>query len=204
MGRRYDHSRPEIKDMAFVAARRIAELEGYRGMTARAIAERIGYTAGTLYLAYDNLDELIDQVSIDVLTRLHNVVSAEVNKAGSDQGKLRALIRAHCDFSENRPNQWLLPWLHNRKRTTPIPREIEDLNDRIYRLFQKTLRPLLKKHRRGQIEMLSATLWGAICGTTILTLEQGLEPLQPHKPHELAEMLVTQSLDIVFDQDVAT
>ena len=44
--------------MAMAAAREIAEKEGLRGLTARRIAREIGYTVGTLYNLFDNLDDL--------------------------------------------------------------------------------------------------------------------------------------------------
>ena len=47
MARRSDHSREELYDLALSAAREIAEAEGLRGLTARRIAEKIGYTPGS-------------------------------------------------------------------------------------------------------------------------------------------------------------
>ena len=40
--------------MAMAAAREIAEVEGLRGVTARRVAARIGYSAGTLYTTERN------------------------------------------------------------------------------------------------------------------------------------------------------
>ena len=59
MARRSDHSREELYDMALEAARQIAEKEGLRGLKARRIARDIGYTIGTLYNLFEDLDDLI-------------------------------------------------------------------------------------------------------------------------------------------------
>ncbi len=59
MARRSDHSRDELYDMALEAARQIAEKEGLRGLKARGIAREIGYTIGTLYNLFEDLDDLI-------------------------------------------------------------------------------------------------------------------------------------------------
>ena len=58
MGRRADHSRDELFEMALSAAREIAEEDGLGGLTARRIAAKIGYSAGTLYNLFDDLDDL--------------------------------------------------------------------------------------------------------------------------------------------------
>ena len=59
VGRRSDHTRAEIRSMAVDAAEVLVVREGYGGLTARKVAAQIGYTVGTLYLVFQNLDELV-------------------------------------------------------------------------------------------------------------------------------------------------
>ena len=59
MGRRSDHSREEIRQMALQAAESIVTEGGYKALSARKVASEIGYTVGTLYLVFENLDELV-------------------------------------------------------------------------------------------------------------------------------------------------
>ncbi len=46
MGRRSEHSRDEIREMAVNAAAEIVEKEGFQALTARKVAGSIGYTVG--------------------------------------------------------------------------------------------------------------------------------------------------------------
>ncbi len=196
MGRRYDHTRPQIREMAFVAARRLAELEGYPGMTARAIAERIGYTAGTLYLVYKNLDELIDRVTTEVLKRQHYALTAAVDGKETDADKFRAVVEAYCTFATDYPKQWMLPFLHERKRTTTVPKEIADLKRKMYEIFANTLKPMLAEHGKEQIDSMTVALWSGICGSTIFLLEQGLPGNRSFEPTELSGHLVALVLGL--------
>ncbi len=196
MGRRYDHSRPEIREMAFVAARRLAELEGYPGMTARAIAERIGYTAGTLYLVYQSLDELIDRVTAEVLKRQLYTLTVAVDAQATDADKFRELVDAYCTFAANYPKQWMLPFLHERKRSTTVPKEIADLKRKIYDLFASTLKPLLAGRDKEKIASMTVALWSGVCGSTILLLEQGLPGNRSLEPTELAGSLIASVLGL--------
>ena len=61
MARRKDHSHDQLHKMALDATREIAEKEGLSGITARRIAKQIGYSPGTLYNVFENLEDLIIQ-----------------------------------------------------------------------------------------------------------------------------------------------
>lgn len=69
MARRPDHSRDELYALAMNAARGIVERDGIRGLTARNIATAIGYSPGTLYNLFDNLDDLALQINGATLAR---------------------------------------------------------------------------------------------------------------------------------------
>ena len=45
MGRRSDHKREDLRALALAAARRIMAAEGLRGLTARRLAQEIGYSS---------------------------------------------------------------------------------------------------------------------------------------------------------------
>lgn len=71
MARRSDHSRDELREMALTAAEQIVLENGYESLSARKVASAIGYTVGTLYLVFENLDDLVLQVNARTLDRLH-------------------------------------------------------------------------------------------------------------------------------------
>jgi len=59
MGRRSDHTPEQLQDLVLSAARGILADEGLRGLSARRLAARIGYSVGTLYNVYENVDEIV-------------------------------------------------------------------------------------------------------------------------------------------------
>ena len=71
MARRYDHSREEIRTMALEAAEKIVVEQGHKGLTARKVMRDIGYAVGTLYLIFENLDDLILHLNVRTLDRLY-------------------------------------------------------------------------------------------------------------------------------------
>ena len=48
MARRNDHSKEELQSMAIDATRSLISQAGYEGVSARKVANSIGYTVGTL------------------------------------------------------------------------------------------------------------------------------------------------------------
>ena len=72
MARRSDHNRDELRNMALEAAYEIVVSEGARNLTTRKVAARIGYSVGTLYLIFKNLDDLKLALNIQSITRLRS------------------------------------------------------------------------------------------------------------------------------------
>ncbi|HEX6398630.1 MAG TPA: TetR family transcriptional regulator, partial [Steroidobacteraceae bacterium] len=58
MGRRNEHSREELRDLALRAAADIVSESGAAALSMREVARRIGYTVGALYIVFENLDDL--------------------------------------------------------------------------------------------------------------------------------------------------
>ena len=75
MARRSDHTREELRRMALDAARAIIESDGLRALSTRRLAKAIGYTPGTLYQLFEDLDDLIIEVNVETLDALHAALS---------------------------------------------------------------------------------------------------------------------------------
>jgi AcrR family transcriptional regulator len=59
MGRRNLHSKTELQELILQAAYELINKTGLQSVTARNIAAKIGYTPGTLYHAFENLDDIL-------------------------------------------------------------------------------------------------------------------------------------------------
>src|SRR5689334_17444868 len=106
MGRRSDHSRDEIREMAIKAATRIITQKGLGKLTARGIATDIGYTVGTLYLAFENLDDLILHINAKTLDEIYTRISKASQELADPVKRLSAMSKAYIDFSSLQPRRW--------------------------------------------------------------------------------------------------
>ena len=105
MARRNDHSRAQIYDLVMSAARQIVETDGYKALSARSVADAIGYSAGTLYNVFENLDDLILHLNGTTLDALRIEV-ANIPLTGNPFLDLDCLLECYLAFLEEHPNLW--------------------------------------------------------------------------------------------------
>ena len=72
MARRSDHSREELRAMALKAGREIIMEQGVKNLTTRAVAKRMGYSPGTLYMLFENADDLKFAINVGTLVELRH------------------------------------------------------------------------------------------------------------------------------------
>jgi len=120
MARRSDHNREELYGIILTAARDIAEKEGLRGLTARRIADKIGYSPGTIYNLFENLDDLIVQLRGETLGALYNRLYSEPVD-GSSEEILLSLAGKYILFVREHPKLWNLMFEHRLPDGEEIP-----------------------------------------------------------------------------------
>jgi AcrR family transcriptional regulator len=87
------------------AAAEIVDAEGARAVTARRIAQRIGYAPGTLYTHFRNLDEILVYVNAVTLKDLRLRCGAAVAAADSGVAALLALSNAYLEYALAHPHR---------------------------------------------------------------------------------------------------
>ena len=141
MGRRSDHSRDEIRRMALAAAQRRLESGGLAALTARRVADDIGYAVGTLYNLYDNFDMLIVHVNGATLDMLHDDLAPTVTGRNPD-GDLSAMLAAYLRFLAENGHLWSALFEHRRSGDTPLPDWYLAKVARVLGVLEAALRPL--------------------------------------------------------------
>ena len=120
MARRSDHSREELYDLILNAAAELVEKKGFRALTARGVAEHIGYSAGTLYNLFENLDDLIVHLRGRTLDDLYRQ-AAGVEMTGDASADLSALVEVYLAYLDSHPNLWLSLFDHTLPDGKTLP-----------------------------------------------------------------------------------
>lgn len=161
MGRRSDHTREELHERILSAGEDIVSEAGVSGLTARRLADRIGYSVGTLYNFFEDLDDLVIQMSGRVLDRMHAACS-RISKKGTPQESLRAYARAYLRFTKEHPNLWAMVLDGGSHHHRELPDWYLAKTDRLLGLVEEVLAPLLpgEPDRRRSARVLWASLHG--------------------------------------------
>lgn len=112
--------------MALTAAQSLLEQGGPDAVTSRAIAQAIGYTAGTLYNIFDDLEDLKLHVNARSLDLLHAQLSQARKRAAAKAGAtpldvVMALARGQLRFIQRHPVLWRMLFLYTLPKERQVP-----------------------------------------------------------------------------------
>lgn len=202
MARRSEHSREELRDLVLGAAEQLIVEKGLGGLSARAIARRIGYTPGTIYLIFANLDDVILHVNARTLDWLLVPMQAAVADDEPATTQLLRAARAYADFARAHPNLWRACFEHRLPESVAGPAYIED---RIEQLVALIMGPVARASGAEGAALNSAAqaLWSGVHGICILTLTDKLHMVGGQATEHLTDDLVTHYLNGLINRDPA-
>ena len=188
MGRLSDHSRDELYAMALAAAREIAKKEGLRGLTARGVAREIGYTIGTLYNLFDNLDDLIVHLNGTTLDTLYEAVASQ-RLDDDPEAALHALARAYIRFTSVHPNLWSMLFDPSAPHGEQLPAWYHEKVRRLLGLAEQALASLFPAGLEKQRHHSARVLWSGLHGICSLSRAGALPKSESETA--MAESLIT-------------
>src|SRR5690606_2108965 len=94
--------------------------EGLKGVSAREIARRVGYSPGTLYNLFESLDDLVLQVEALLLDVLDCRLSQLPVESSPDE-QLTRLARDYLKFGREQPKLWNLITQHEVPPESTVP-----------------------------------------------------------------------------------
>jgi AcrR family transcriptional regulator len=190
MARRNDHSHEEIRDMALEAAEQIIVEQGHDGLTARKVASEIGYTVGTLYLVFENLNDLIMHINARTLDRLHQLMNDGETQNLAPKDRLIRLGQIYIHFAYSDPHRWALIFEHRPTDDRPTPDWYAEKVMRVFAVVEETLQPLAPHRTKSEISQAACALWAGIHGICILGITQKLSDVGEDSVQDLARSLI--------------
>ncbi len=175
MGRRSDHSREELIELTLTAAREIVEESGLSGLTIRRIAGKIGYSHGTLYNLFDDLDELILNLNGRTLDALYDALAA-IPADGDPEDDLLALARGYFAFTRKHAKLWNLLFEHHLPGYQLLPDWHHKKIARLLSLMDRCLSPLFGPGREAERLHTARVIWSSLHGMCSLETQRKLIP----------------------------
>lgn len=171
MARRSEHTQAQIKEMVLNAAENIVIQEGFNALTVRKVALEIGYTVGSIYMVFHNMDDLIMHVKGRTLDELADELR-EDHAYGSVEEHLQALADIYLRFARQNFNRWRMIFeaINDVQAPEWYQQKVQDLFLIVETLFQK-LRP---EQSEEQARQAAQALWSGVHGVCVLSLNGSL------------------------------
>jgi len=170
MGRRSDHSRDEIREMAIAAAGKHVETEGFQSLTARKVASNIGYTVGTLYHVFRNFDDLIIHLNAKTIDEMAALIQQNTRRKRNPENRIRAMAEFYVKYATDHPDRWRLVFEHQAPRGLPTPVQMKERRDVMFEMVADNLREISPGRMPQQVDHTATALWSGIHGICILAL----------------------------------
>lgn len=188
MGRRSDHSKEELYELALRAARDIIEADGARGLTARNVADAMGYSPGTLYNLFENLDDLITHLNGRLLDEMGDAL-AELPVGDDPRENLTRLLHRYLSFIGERANLWVLLFEH----TIPggqVPAWYQRKVEKVLGVLEDALGPAFPAGDIDGPKRSARVLWASLHGIWSLSSSGKLDVLTSDTATDMAETLI--------------
>lgn len=139
MGRRSLHTLEQLKELFISTTLAIVEQDGVAGLSARTIARKVGYSPGTLYNVFENLDALIFHVEVRVLDDLGTRL-LDAQTGAEPRERLLRVAETYLAFAEERPLAWSLLFEHHVGSPIKVPTAYTERLELIVKVIEHAVR----------------------------------------------------------------
>jgi AcrR family transcriptional regulator len=194
MARRSAHTHEELRELILRSAQAIIEQGGFQSLSARELARKVGYSPGTLYNIFQNLDDLVLHVEARLLAELNRRL-AEIGDDHPAEEMVRLLARTYFAFTHERPHLWSVLLEHNISRETTIPAWYREVVDGLVRHAERALVRLLPDADPASLRRSACILWTSVHGISTLANTHKLSGSLGEPAQGMLDEFVTIYLD---------
>ena len=187
MARRSDNTRKELKEMAISAGIALLQEVGGDGLSARAIASRIGYTVGTLYNIFEDFDDIVLHLNAATLTDMQATLFTPAQVKKKPDVRIVELAHRYADYALANPARWYL--LHVSSRTKKIPEWYRKEIEASFSMVEASLLAL-PAMKPSVARDAARVLWAGLHGICALSISQKLERVDAAPVQALVENFV--------------
>lgn len=169
---RRDKQKADLRDQILGAARAVFDEQGYEGFSLRQVAERIGYSATTIYLYFADKDALLSAILDEGFEQFLAALQAAADAESDPIARIGALGRAYIVFGLQHAIHYRLMFMQRSdlllksQANSPVPRSasFQVLEDAVKRALETGALP------PADPLAYAISLWSMVHGITALTI----------------------------------
>jgi AcrR family transcriptional regulator len=167
MARRADHSRAELTELVLNAATKIIAKEGLHGLATRKIALEIGYSAGTIYNIFNDLNAVISNVNARTLSKLGKAFS-ELDLVEDPLSNAKLLLSVYLKFGQDNPKLLSSIVQHSSRDDLDSLDSYTNELEGVFAMVEKALTPIFEANTTQSPRVAVRALWAALQGISAL------------------------------------
>jgi AcrR family transcriptional regulator len=192
---RREQEKQELRQTIISAAAELFLEQGYDHFSLRQVAERIGYSPTTIYLYFEDKDDLLFTIVDEGFVRFGQQLVAAVASIEDPRERLVALGRAYITFGLHNPEYYQLMFM--QRADFLMQCRVGEDHPRIETLkgLQQAVQEAINAGalRPGDAESYSDALWAAVHG--IVALAISMPVLDPARIQRAVEVILAMTLD---------
>jgi AcrR family transcriptional regulator len=151
------------------------------------VAKRIGYSAGTLYVIFKNIDDLKFALNAGTLLEMRHRLNEAIAPIADPEERLRSMARFYLDFGLASTNLWRLMFEHRLPDDEPIPEEITQQTDALLVTMVAPFRELIPGLSEKAANNIAGAFWSALHGIAHLVITDKLSLAHVDSAYEVLD-----------------
>jgi AcrR family transcriptional regulator len=146
--------------------------QGYEGFSMRRVAERIGYSATTIYRYYEDKDDLLFAVVNEGFSEFARQLTEAAENVSNPLKRLEALGQAYIKFGLDNPVYYQMMFMQRADLLFERRKEQTQPMIESFDVLQRSVRAAMDAGvmKRGDVETYSRVIWSVVHGVTALAL----------------------------------
>jgi AcrR family transcriptional regulator len=188
MARRGHHTLEQIKNMVLVAAEDLVVEGGLAQLRVRNIAVKIGYTVGSIYMVFDNMNDLI----LHIKGRTLDAITEHMDQAecSSPEQCLEELAGVYIHYASENLNLWSMVFEHRMPEDAEIPEWYQKKVDNLYGKFEAHFALIAPELSYTQRKQTALAFLGGVHGICVFMLTTQLGGLNKNDLEESVVLLI--------------
>ena len=164
--------REETRREVLEAACEAIESGGLAAVNIRNIAKQAGYSIGSVYKHFKDVDELIIAVNTQTFARMKEQMAEAFDADDDPLNQLQALARTYYRFSRDNTKLWLTLFGHRLPEGYPMPEEHVQANVELLSFVGRGLQGLHPELTGEDLTVRVKTCFAAVHGIVALAYER--------------------------------
>ena len=169
---RREREKQELHRAILDAAGEVFLEQGYEGFSLRHVAERIGYSPGTIYLHFEDKDDVLFQVVNEGFAEFGQRLATAAASTDDPEERLRALGQAYVKFGLQHPAHYQLMFMQRTDFLMKKPGKDLDPHIHSFSTLQQAVEVAMAAGviRQDDPEIVSHAIWATVHGVVALRI----------------------------------